>query len=137
LRSKVVGVSISHSQVLHAPDHSTTEVFGVSTAWGAGGVGLFALDAVVVAPIAEECLFRGVLLPWLTTWMKPLVAIVVSALAFGVGHLYYGTGVLIPVVYGVVLGWMRLRTGRLRAGIALHMLLNAAATGVLLVKMST
>lgn len=122
--------------ILHLPDHPATEVFGVSPGWGASGVALFALAGVVVAPIAEECLFRGVLLPWLTTWMKPVGAVLVSTLAFGAGHLYYGSSVLIPIVYGVVLGWMRLRTGRLRAGIVLHMLINAVSTGVLLLKTS-
>lgn len=122
------------SPLLRLPDHPATEVFGVSPVWGVGGVALFSVAGVVVAPIAEECLFRGVLLPWLTTWTKPFVAILVSALAFGVGHLYYGSSVLLPIVYGVVLGWMRLRTGRLRAGIALHMFFNATATVILLLK---
>jgi uncharacterized protein len=124
------------SSLLHIPDHPASEVFGVSSTWGAGGIALFVLAAVVIAPIAEECLFRGVLLPWLTTWMNPVAALWVSSFAFGVGHLYYGASVLIPTVYGVSLGWLRLRTGRLRAGIALHMLLNATATATLLLKAS-
>ncbi len=69
--------------------------------------------------------------------MTPVAALWVSAFTLsGVGHLYYGASVLIPVVYGVSLGWLRLRTGRLRAGIALHMLLNATATLTLLLTSS-
>ncbi len=120
--------------LLKIPDHSAAEVFGVSSGWSPGGIVLFVMAAVVLAPAGEEYLFRGVLLPWLTTWMKPLTAILVSTAAFGVGHLYYGAGVLIPTIYGLALGWVRLRTGRLRAGIALHMFFNASATLVLLLK---
>jgi membrane protease YdiL (CAAX protease family) len=122
----VAGLSL----MLHLPDHSVSEVLPVSLAWGGAGIGLVTVTTVLLAPVAEECLFRGVLLPWLATWMKPELAIVVSALAFGAGHLYYGAGALIPFVYGLVLGWMRLRTGRLRSGIALHMIINAVATAV-------
>lgn len=118
--------------IMHLPEHPASQVFPVSLGWGAAGVSLFALGAVVAAPLAEECLFRGVLLPWLASWMKPELAIVVSALAFGIGHLFYGADLLIPFVYGLVLAWMRLHTGKLRAGIAVHMLINTVATLALL-----
>ncbi len=118
--------------VMHLPNHPAAQVFPVSLGWGAGGVALFALGTVVAAPLAEECLFRGVLLPWLASWMKPELAIVISALAFGIGHLFYGAGLVVPIVYGVVLAWARLRTGKLRTGIALHMLINTVATVAIL-----
>jgi membrane protease YdiL (CAAX protease family) len=106
------------------PAHSASEVFGVSPSFGVAGVVLFGVSAVVVAPVAEECLFRGLLLPWLATWMRPTAAIFWSALAFGLGHLSYGSGVLVPIALGLSLGWMRLRSGKLRAGVALHLVWN-------------
>jgi membrane protease YdiL (CAAX protease family) len=36
------------------------------------------------------------------------------------------------LVYGVVLGWARVRTGGLAASIGLHMTINAVAAGTLL-----
>jgi membrane protease YdiL (CAAX protease family) len=106
------------------PAHSASEVFGVSPSFGVAGVVLFGVSAVVVAPVAEECLFRGLLLPWLATWMRPTAAIFWSALAFGLGHLSYGSGVLVPLALGLSLGWMRLRSGKLRAGVVLHLVWN-------------
>jgi uncharacterized protein len=103
---------------------STTEVFGVSPSWGLVGFALFGVASVVVAPIAEELLFRGVLLPWLASWMKPPAALAWSALLFGVVHLQYGPGALVIVIIGVALGWARLATGKLHASIALHMAWN-------------
>lgn len=117
--------------LLGAPQHSAAEVFGLDTSWGAGGIGLFVLIAVVLAPVGEELVFRGTLLPWLRTWMSDRAAIVVSAAAFGAGHLYYGVGAVQTFVYGIVLGWARVHTGRLRAPIGIHMSINALAAGAL------
>jgi membrane protease YdiL (CAAX protease family) len=53
---------------------------------------------------------------------------------FAVGHLRYGVFLLVIVVYGLVLGWARLKTGNLRAAIVLHMLINGVATAVALLR---
>lgn len=118
--------------ILHVPNRPAVDVFGVSTTWGPGGIALFVIAAVVIAPIAEECLFRGVLLPWLLRWTSPTIALVVSAAIFGIGHLFYGASVLVPFVYGLALGALRLRTGRLRASMILHGVINGVATAAML-----
>ena len=38
------------------------------------------------------------------------------------------------MLYGLVLAWARMRTGRLGAPIALHLIINAAALGVTLLR---
>lgn len=114
----------------HLPDHG--DALQLARSWGIVGIALFVLAVVFVAPLAEECLFRGVLLPWLASWMKPWPAIVVSAVVFGVGHLRYGVGFLLPLFYGVVFAWLRLRTGKLRSSVALHMLINGTLTVLVL-----
>jgi membrane protease YdiL (CAAX protease family) len=96
------------------------------------GTALLVLAAVVVAPIVEETLFRGVLLPWLRRFLSPDAAAWASAWVFAAGHLRYGVHVLVVLVYGLVLAWARMRTGRLRASIALHMIINATALAVTL-----
>lgn len=99
---------------------------------GPAGIALLIFAAVVLAPIGEETLFRGVLLPWLRRFLGPDAAVWVSAVLFGIGHLRYGFYLSTIVVYGLVLGWARLRTGNLRASIVLHMIINAVATAVAL-----
>ena len=68
----------------------------------------FALITSVVAAIAEEVVFRRGLYGWLERWGAPL-AIVMSALAFGVVHapLYGWTVVPVDAGAGIVLGWQR------------------------------
>lgn len=97
--------------------------------WGAV---LFILPVVIIGPIGEELLFRGVVLPWFAEWMRPLLAILLSGALFAVLHLYYGPFVVVLLVHGVVLGWVRLRSRGLKAPIALHIANNGLATAVLL-----
>lgn len=125
---RVAIVASALAPLLHLPNQSAAEAFGISRSWGASTVALFLLAGVVVAPAAEELVFRGLLVPWLRRWMGDNQVMVWSSLAFAVGHLYYGASVIITLVYGVVLAWARLRTGSVRVGIALHMALNAIAT---------
>lgn len=119
---------------LHLPMQSASEAFQLDVRWGAPGVLIFALTAMVIAPVGEEVLFRGVLLPWLARWMRPGVALSWSAVVFAAGHLYYGIAAAVLFHYALVLGWARLRTGKLWAPIALHALLNTTTTIVLLAR---
>lgn len=78
-----------------------------------------ALTATVLAPLFEETLFRGVLLPVLGQRWGPLWGVLVSALTFGLAHLSLGE--LTPlVILGLALGWLRLRSGRLAPCVLMH-----------------
>ncbi len=118
--------------VFHVPMRTASDAFGLDPSWGALGIGLFFVATVIVAPLSEELLFRGVLLPWLARWMRPGAALGWSTVVFALGHLYYGAGVLLIALYGLVFGWARLRTGSLRAPIVLHAMLNGATVVTLL-----
>lgn len=83
----------------------------------------FAFTALVLAPLFEETLFRGVLLPVLAQRWGGIWAVVISALVFGVAHL--SVGELPPLfVLGLGLGWLRLQSGRLGASVLMHSLWN-------------
>lgn len=83
----------------------------------------FAITALVLAPLFEETLFRGVLLPVLAQRWGGLWAILISALVFSVAHL--SVGELPPLfVLGLGLGWLRLQSGRLGASVLMHSLWN-------------
>jgi membrane protease YdiL (CAAX protease family) len=84
--------------------------------------------AAVLAPIAEESLFRGVLAPHLARLTDAMPAVLLTAAIFGVLHIG-GHGPLFvgPMFLGAILGWARLRSGGLAAPIALHVLLNGTA----------
>lgn len=83
----------------------------------------FALTAIVLAPLFEETLFRGVLLPVLGRWIGRGTAVLLSALLFAAAHLSLSE--LVPLfVLGCGLGLLRLRTGRLAASVLMHALWN-------------
>lgn len=83
----------------------------------------FAFTALVLAPLFEETLFRGVLLPVLAQRWGGLWAVLISAFVFSVAHL--SVGELPPLfVLGLGLGWLRLQSGRLGASVLMHSLWN-------------
>lgn len=99
------------------------------------GAGRTPLDAVltfvaaaVLAPIAEESLFRGVLAPHLARLTEAFPAVLVTAAIFGVLHIGgHGPLFIGPMFLGAILGWARLRSRGLAAPITLHMMLNGSA----------
>jgi len=86
------------------------------------------ISIALVAPVLEECLFRGAIEGHLLTlWKgKPWAAIVVSGLIFGIIHLNPAQ-MLYASIIGIVLGWLRWRTGSVVPGIVGHILNNSLA----------
>ena len=96
-------------------------VLGTSDGWA---LLTFALTAVVLAPLFEETLFRGVLLPVVARHLGGRWAVVISALVFAIAHLSLAE--LVPLsVLGVGLGLLRWQTGRLAACVCLHAFWNS------------
>ncbi len=80
--------------------------------------------AAVVAPLTEELFFRGVLLQAVCYHVRHAwAAIGLSALAFGLAHAQ-PQDILPLISLGVILGWLRLRSGALWPCVLLHMLFN-------------
>lgn len=90
---------------------------------------LVATSAVVVAPLAEEFFFRGVLQGWLSR-VAPPAAVPVAATAFGLAHLDHGLGWIPLVLFGLAAGYLVVRTGSLLASITLHAGFNAIGLAV-------
>lgn len=92
---------------------------------------LMALAAVVVVPIAEELLYRGMLFQALRTRLGRWPAIGLSGLVFGLLHAQgtlEGTLLLLAAFYpfGMWLAWLFDRRGTLAASIVCHMAYNGA-----------
>jgi membrane protease YdiL (CAAX protease family) len=90
-------------------------------------------SAVILAPLGEECLFRGIIQtafkkivpPRLGSMYHRWLAIAATAGIFGLMHA--GTPQYVPalIVLGVLLGYLYERTGSLWVVIAVHLLFNA------------
>ncbi|MEA2391670.1 MAG: protease family protein [Solirubrobacteraceae bacterium] len=87
----------------------------------------------VIAPIAEEVLFRGFFFPALSGWRGPWIAAAITGVVFGAVHAVGSPlGFLVPLAFlGFVLCVLRWRTASLYPGIALHAANNGLALGVL------
>ncbi|MBT8098088.1 MAG: CPBP family intramembrane metalloprotease [Gammaproteobacteria bacterium] len=80
----------------------------------------------VTAGIVEETLYRGFVIWYLLQFMPAWAAVAVSAIAFGLGHSYQGTGgVLRVTAVGLVAGALYLLTGSIWVPIVGHILLDA------------
>ena len=89
------------------------------------------LLAVVVAPIVEEALFRGILLPVLMKKMGLGTAVVVSSLFFAVIHQHLPS--IAPLfVLALVLAMLYIHSGSLWAPIVLHGIFNGVSICILL-----
>lgn len=88
-----------------------------------------ALFVVVSGPIIEEICFRGLLLDGLLkTRCHPWVAILISAVAFGLVH-----GLWAPfataTLFGLLAGWLYWRTGSIIPSLIIH-IANNSLTGI-------
>ncbi len=89
------------------------------------------ITLVVMAPVAEELLFRGYLLGKLKAKINPYAAVVISSLVFGAMHLpakdiQWAVGID-TFALGLVLGYLRIKTDSVWSGILLHATKNAVA----------
>ena len=78
----------------------------------------------IIAPIAEEYLFRGLMMRKMLRWnISPWYAIIASSIMFGLIHL---NPAQIPgaIILGIVMAWMCYRTRSLIPGIIIHITNN-------------
>jgi membrane protease YdiL (CAAX protease family) len=94
----------------------------------APALGLLVLYTVILPPLLEEWLCRGVLWEALRRVANPRTTVVLTAFLFGMLHCLGGP-LEFPhrFVGGLVLGWLRLRSGSLVPGIVAHGVHNALA----------
>ena len=84
------------------------------------------LTLVVLAPVAEEVLFRGYLYGKLRRWVGFLLGALLTSVVFGAVHGQWNVG-LDVFVLSLVMCSLREVTGSIWAGILLHMLKNGLA----------
>ena len=94
---------------------------------------IFALMIMVGAPIVEELFFRGLLFAALRKRGVPVVwTVIITAVLFAGFH-FEPVRLLILLPSGLLLGWVRAKTGSLGASMVAHGLINAPGAILLLV----
>ena len=94
---------------------------------------IFAVSAILIAPVVEETFYRGFMLGGLSRvwWLAP--SLLVSAVLFSLIH--FDLYVLLPfTIFGLVFGGLYLRTKHLTAPAVAHSCWNLGVTVVLVVE---
>lgn len=120
----VIVVSLLNQQLWNGQGGSNPLLSLVLEGQDKVALGIFFFTAAVAAPIFEEFLFRGFLLPSLTRYFSVWQAILMSAFIFAVAHLSLSE-VLPLMVLGIVLGFVYTRSRNLLAPMLLHSLWNS------------
>ncbi|KAI4372615.1 hypothetical protein MLD38_010823 [Melastoma candidum] len=85
---------------------------------------LYAIVVTICAPVWEEVVFRGFLLPSLTRYMPVWCAIIVSSVVFALAH--FNVQRMLPLIFlGLVMGVLFTRSRNLVPSMLLHSLWNA------------
>jgi len=96
-----------------------------NTQWGWWGRAQLVVGAVVVAPLAEELFFRGLVLGAVWRYLRHAwLAVLTSGLAFGAIHAQ-PQDILPLCTLGIVLGYLRTQTRSLVPCLIVHALFNA------------
>lgn len=89
------------------------------------------LSIALISPIAEEMLFRGGIEGFLLRRkIKPIIAILVSAIIFGVIHANPAQ-IFFATILGIIFGWMYYRTGSILPSVVGHVLNNTVSVSVM------
>jgi len=116
-------ININMVPVLPIPPVGVSSVEQSIVARDPVAMALYAVVVSVCAPIWEEIVFRGFLLPSLTRYMPLPWSILASAMAFALAH--FNAQRVLPLVFlGVVMGVVFARSRNLLASMLLHSLWN-------------
>lgn len=89
-------------------------------------LGLYLIGVCTTAGIAEEIIYRGYLLPFLTNYMDNYLAVIVASVIFGLPHIYQGvSGVVKTSIMGVIFCLLVLVFDSLLIAIFCHILVDA------------
>jgi membrane protease YdiL (CAAX protease family) len=128
----VIGISLVNQQIWQGRGGNNPLLEIVLRENDPLALSIFFVTAAIAAPVFEEILFRGFLLPSLTRYLPVWGAIALSAVIFATAHLSFSE-ILPLTVLGMVLGFVYVRSRNLLAPMLVHSLWNSATMIGLLV----
>ena len=120
----VLLVSLINQQIWQGQGGSNPLLYLALQAQDKVALFIFFVTASIAAPVFEEIMFRGFLLPSLTRYLSVSTAIVVSGLIFAIAHLSLSE-VLPLTTLGIILGVVYTRSRNILAPMLLHSLWNS------------
>lgn len=120
----VVIVSLLNQQLWNGQGGSNPLLYLALQSQDRVALAIFFITASIAAPIFEEIMFRGFLLPSLTRYVSVTNAIILSGFIFAIAHLSLSE-VLPLMTLGIILGIVYTRSRNLLSSILLHSLWNS------------
>ncbi len=120
----VLLVSLVNQQIWHGQGGSNPLLYLALQAQDKVALAIFFITASVAAPVFEELIFRGFLLPSLTRYFSVTTAIILSGFLFAIAHLSLAE-VLPLATLGIILGVVYTRSRNILAPMLLHGLWNS------------
>ena len=120
----VLIVSLINQQIWHGQGGSNPILSLALKAQDQVALTIFFLTASVMAPLYEEIMFRGFLLPSLTRYLPVWGSIVLSGFLFAIAHMSLSE-VLPLMTLGIILGFVYTKSKNLLAPMLLHSLWNS------------
>lgn len=124
----IIGIAILSSELNNILNHYfpiSTDSKIIDTLMQDDLLGVF-ITVLLVAPIVEELLFRGIILEGLAKHYKLTTAVLVSSILFALVHLPVGVIVAVNIfLLALFLAWVRLESGSLMLCVICHATFNA------------
>ncbi len=120
----VLLISLINQQIWQGQGGSNPLLYLALKAQDKVALAIFFITASIAAPVFEEIMFRGFLLPSLTRYLSVSTSIMISGLLFAIAHLSLSE-VLPLATLGIILGIVYTRSRNLLAPMLLHSLWNS------------
>lgn len=123
-------LAILISAVIAVVSPSTMEEYNEMMEMALGGSQMLAmLAAVILAPVNEECIMRGLILKNLQRFFSTPVVIIIQAVLFGIFHANWVQGLYVLPV-GAALGYVAVKSRSVLPCIFMHLFYNSISFAV-------
>jgi membrane protease YdiL (CAAX protease family) len=120
---EAISITVLQKLTFHPHEQEAVTLLRAAEAWS--NRALMGIATIVIAPIAEEVIFRGILYPAGKRAGYPRAALWGTSILFGLIH--YNLGTFVPLTFlALVLVYLYEYTGNLLACITVHCVFNAA-----------
>ena len=122
------------SRAIFPAANSTNQCVGIRASYG-GSIALTLLAVAVIAPVAEEIIFRGFTFRWLQGRLPLWGAVLVSAALFSAAHAGWAEPTLFLPVFlsGLLLAYLYATSRSVWPGVIAHLTINTVGVIVILV----
>ena len=93
-------------------------------------IGITFFSIAILAPIAEELMFRGYILESIKKLHGDVVAVFASSILFGIAHFPDPFTIGMATIGGVIYGFVKVKTGSLWPSLVSHLIWNSIALSV-------